>query len=165
MSRVSERISGLPGTGSSRRRDAAASTRDGWSLFSEFGLSQRPKNSAPKARPHCSLAQRARAPGKEASRAESPKQAVATRLVPGLQPGIAPRQETYGVAIGYSVVAPLALNGYDGCADSKIDEKKMRVKQSEAQALTAYIFIPRGASLCEACCSTRSGTPSAVHPL
>ena len=38
------------------------------------------------------------------------KQAVDPRLVPGLQPGIAPRQETYGVAIGYSVASPLALN-------------------------------------------------------
>ena len=37
---------------------------------------------------------------------------MATRLVPGLQPGIAPSQETYGVAIGYSGAAPLALSEY-----------------------------------------------------
>ena len=71
---------------------------------------QTPHNSGPTARPHCSLAQRARSPGKNASRAEGPKQAVGTKLVPGLQPGIAARRETYGDAIGYSVAAPLALN-------------------------------------------------------
>ena len=81
-------------------------------LSSEFGLSQRPNNSGPTARPHFSLVQRARSPGENASRAEGPKQAVGTQLVPGLQPGIAQTQETYGVAIGYSVAAPLALNRY-----------------------------------------------------
>ena len=69
-----------------------------------------PLNSGPKARPHCSLAQRARTFGNNRLRAESPKQAVGTQLVPGLQPGSPQSRETYGAAIGYSVAAPLALN-------------------------------------------------------
>ena len=45
----------------------------------EVGLGRRPNNSGPTARPHCSLAQRARSPGENASRAEGPKQAVGTQ--------------------------------------------------------------------------------------
>ena len=72
---------------------------------------QQPDNSGPKARPHCSLAQRARSPDKNAARAESPKQAAGGHLVPCLQPGISPsRETTYGAAIGNSVAAPLTQN-------------------------------------------------------
>ena len=108
--------------------------RVAWFLFSEFSLGQRFNHSGPTAQPHCSLAQRARSPGKNASRAEGPKQAVGTQLVPGLQPGIAQTQETYGVAIGYTVAAPLALDRYSAfvtlgltpipCAASSAEKEK-----------------------------------------
>jgi len=48
-----------------------------------------------------------------------------------------------------------ATSTRDACADSKIDEKMRRVRQSDKQASTSFIFIPRGASLGDACYSPR----------
>ena len=63
----------------------------------------------PTAQPHCSLAQRARASGKDRLRAESPKQGFWKAACRGPSALIRYGRETYGDAIGYSVAAPLAL--------------------------------------------------------